>query len=179
MNGLRALAAVAAATAFASHAKSQSAEGPLVVAFFSQQQASAVPDVTGPIPRRLAAGVERDAGGRGGIDKQIASVAIGCLKPELMRVIREASGHFHATAVITSGYRPGRRSYHGRCMAADVQIPGVSPGALARWFRSQPGVGGVGVYGHTRSVHVDVAPRQFTWRHGRRKRYAASAHAWA
>ncbi len=91
-----------------------------------------------------------------------------------MRLIRDASSHFGADAVITSGYRPGRHSYHGRCMAADVQVPGVSPGALARWFRAQPGVGGVGTYGHTRSVHVDVAPRQYSWHHGRRKRLAAT-----
>jgi hypothetical protein len=177
MIGMRALAAVAAAMTFASTAKSHGTEGPMVVAFFSQQQSSAVPDVTSSIPRGLSSDSERKGTGRGGIEKQIASVSIGCLKPELTRLLREASSHFGANAVITSGYRPGRHSYHGRCMAADVQIPGVAPRALARWFRAQPGVGGVGTYGHTRSVHVDVAPRQYSWHHGRRKRYAASRYA--
>jgi uncharacterized protein YcbK (DUF882 family) len=54
-------------------------------------------------------------------------------------------------------------------MAADVQIAGVSPGTLAKYFRAQAGVGGVGTYGHTRSVHVDVAPRVYSWSHGRRR----------
>jgi Peptidase M15 len=104
--------------------------------------------------------------------KQIGSVSTACLKPQLMRIIRGASDHFGSAAVITSGYRPGRRSYHGKCMAADVQIAGVSPGTLARYFRAQPGVGGVGTYGHTRSVHVDVADRVYSWYHGRRGRSA-------
>lgn len=174
---LRSLAAAAAVMTFASTAKSQSTEGPMVVAFFNQEKTTSNSDITGSIPRGLSASPDRQGAGRGGIEKQIASVSIGCLKPELTRIIRDASSHFGATAVITSGYRPGRHSFHGRCMAADVQIPGVSPGALARWFRSQPGVGGVGTYGHTRSVHVDVAPRQYSWHHGRRKRFAGSRYA--
>ncbi len=135
---LRSLAAAAAVMTFASTAKSQGTEGPMVVAFFNQEKTAGDGDVTGSIPRGLSASSERRGAGRGGLEKQTASVSIGCLKPELTRIIRDASSHFGATAVITSGYRPGRHSYHGRCMAADVQIPGVSPGALARWFRSQP-----------------------------------------
>jgi hypothetical protein len=61
-------------------------------------------------------------------------------------------------------------------MAADVQIAGTSPGTLARWFRAQPGVGGVGTYGHTRSVHVDVAERKYSW-HGRSSRRMRVADA--
>jgi uncharacterized protein YcbK (DUF882 family) len=109
------------------------------------------------------------AGRAGVLAKQIPSVSTSCLKPSLVSIIRGASNHFGSQAVITSGYRPSRRSYHGKCMAADVQIAGVSPGALARYFRSQSAVGGVGTYGHTRSVHVDVAPRVYTWYHGRRR----------
>jgi uncharacterized protein YcbK (DUF882 family) len=109
-----------------------------------------------------------------GVEKQISSVSTACLKPALMAIISNASQHFGSPAVITSGYRAGRRSYHGKCMAADVQIAGVAPSTLARYFRRQDGVGGVGTYGHTRSVHVDVAPRSYTWHHGRRKNKMAA-----
>jgi uncharacterized protein YcbK (DUF882 family) len=112
------------------------------------------------------------SGNAGNIVKQTGSVATGCLPARLTHIIRNASLHFGSAAVITSGYRSGRHSYHGKCMAADVQIAGVSPAALARYFRAQPGVGGVGTYGHTRSVHVDVAGRVYTWYHGRRGRSA-------
>jgi hypothetical protein len=115
--------------------------------------------------------------GGGGIVKQTPSVAIGCLKPGLVTILRRASAHYGDEVIVTSGFRGGRgRSYHARCMAADVQIAGISPGALARWFRSQPDVGGVGTYGHTRSVHVDVAPRKFSW-HGRSARRVRTAEA--
>ncbi len=178
MIGMRELAAVAAVMTFASTAKSQSTDGPMVVAFFNQEQSSTAPAAAASLPRGLASDADRPGTGRtGGIEKQIGSVSTGCLKPELTRILRDASSHFGSNVVITSGYRRGRHSFHGRCMAADVQIPGVSPGALARWFRSQPGVGGVGTYGHTRSVHVDIAPRQLTWHQGRRKRFAGSRYA--
>jgi uncharacterized protein YcbK (DUF882 family) len=115
-------------------------------------------------------GSARAPAGRAGVlAKQIPSVSTSCLRPSLVAIIRSASNHFGSQAVITSGYRRSRSSYHGKCMAADVQIAGVSPGALARYFRSHPSVGGVGTYGHTRSVHVDVAPRVYTWYHGRRR----------
>jgi Peptidase M15 len=109
------------------------------------------------------------SGPAGSILKQIPSVSIACFKPDLVRIIRSASTHFGSAAIITSGFRPGRRSYHGKCMAADVQIAGVSPGRLAAYFRAQDGVGGVGTYRHTRSVHVDVAGREFSWHGGRRR----------
>jgi len=150
------------------------AESSDAIAFFNQEQASAGPEMTGSISKSSLPTPHDSGRKRGGsVEKQIVGVSTGCLKPELMRLVRDASSSFGAPAIITSGYRPGRGSFHGRCMAADVQIAGVGPGALARFFRAQPGVGGVGTYGHTRSVHVDVAPRRFTWHHGRRKRYAA------
>ena len=169
------MAAAAALMICVAPTSGQASEGPMVVAFFNQEKAISSPDVTGAIPRGLnaAKGDSKSDSKGGGIEKQVGSVSTACLKPELTRIIRNASSHFGETAVITSGYRRSRHSYHGRCMAADVQVPGVSPASLAKFFRAQPGVGGVGTYGHTRSVHVDVAPRQYTWHHGgRRKRYA-------
>jgi hypothetical protein len=146
-------------------------------AFF--QQASLQPSATpGGVAATSARGAKSTAGGgKGGIAKQIPSVSTGCLKPELMGILRRASSHFGSEVIITSGYRAGRgRSYHAKCMAADVQMAGVSPGTLARYFRGQAGVGGVGTYGHTRSVHVDIAPRKFSW-HGRSSRRIRVADA--
>jgi uncharacterized protein YcbK (DUF882 family) len=117
----------------------------------------------------ISSGGVVQSGPAGTIVRQTPSVSISCLRPRLVGVLRRASLHFGSAAIVTSGYRPGRRSYHGKCMAADVQIAGVSPGTLARYFKAQPGVGGVGSYGHTRSVHVDVAERKFNW-HGKKKR---------
>jgi uncharacterized protein YcbK (DUF882 family) len=135
--------------------------------FFS----NSAPDQQKAVVGNKSAAVEKAPSKRrtAGIEKQISSVSTGCLKPALMGIISNASQHFGSPAIITSGYRAGRRSYHGKCMAADVQIAGVAPSTLARYFRKQDGVGGVGTYGHTRSVHVDVAPRSYTWHHGRRK----------
>jgi hypothetical protein len=125
--------------------------------------------------RKMAshAGPAISGGPAGTIAKQIPSVSISCLKPDLVRIIRSASSHFGSAAVITSGFRPGRRSYHGKCMAADVQIAGVAPSRLAAYFRAQDGVGGVGTYRHTRSVHLDVADRQWSWHRGGRRRVAS------
>jgi hypothetical protein len=145
--------------------------------------ASLVPTSTSSVPEPEATTTKRTArtekvrtrhGAGGPIKKQISSVSTACLKPALMQIVGNASRHFGSTAIITSGFRRSRSSYHGKCMAADVQIAGVSPGTLARYFRAQEGVGGVGTYGHTRSVHVDVAGRTYSWHHGRRKaRYAS------
>jgi uncharacterized protein YcbK (DUF882 family) len=111
----------------------------------------------------------------GAVARQTGSVATGCLKPDLLAILRRASNEFGSEAVVTSGFRRGR-GYHAKCMAADVQIAGVSSGTLARYFRGQAGVGGVGTYGHTRSVHVDVAPRKYSW-HGRSSRRMRVADA--
>jgi Peptidase M15 len=179
MSGIRRSAAIAAAMTLGSLGSSLAQDASSPLAFFAPEQNTSKPQIAPAGPSAASGGVKVSSGGvvqsgpAGTVQKQIPSVATGCLKPDLMRIVRGASAHFGSAAIITSGYRSGRRSYHGKCMAADVQIAGVSPGTLARYFRSQSGVGGVGTYGHTRSVHVDVAPRQYTWYHGRRKRYAS------
>lgn len=75
--------------------------------------------------------------------------------------------------IVTSGLRTGGRrgSLHRSCKAADIQIAGVSGFAIARYARSLDGVGGVGTYRHTRSIHIDVGERVFSW-HGNRRRVA-------
>lgn len=115
----------------------------------------------------------------GGIEKQTDHVVTGCFPANLRAVLADISSQFGGKPVIvTSGHRHGGRrgSYHRKCMAADIQIDGVSPGAIARYARAHPSVGGVGTYGHTRSVHVDVGGRVYSW-HGNGRRRYAQAHA--
>jgi uncharacterized protein YcbK (DUF882 family) len=114
-----------------------------------------------------------------GLLKQHDSVDVGCLKPDLVRMLRVIESHFGKKMVVTSGYRSpshnrkvngAKRSMHMHCAAADVQIPGVSRWELASFARSMPGRGGVGTYCHTTSVHIDVGPeRDWNWRCRRRK----------
>jgi uncharacterized protein YcbK (DUF882 family) len=104
---------------------------------------------------------------------QTKSVRSACFTPELKVVLARLRKTFGRELVVTSGFR-GRKitrsgSYHGRCMAADVQIPGVSPGKLRQVARATPGIGGIGTYCHTRSVHIDVGPRR-EWSWGCRKK---------
>lgn len=107
------------------------------------------------------------------IDRQTDAVKTGCFPPALRAVLERMGGHFGAPVVVTSGHRSraanrraggARGSLHVQCLAADVQIAGVAPSAVARFARAQPEVGGVGTYRHTRSVHVDVGARKFAWR---------------
>ncbi len=118
--------------------------------------------------------VSAHTGVGGSIMVQTDGVRISCFPEALRGALRQISTHFGRPVVVTSGLRGGGRrgSYHKRCMAADIQIAGVSPGAIARFARKMDGVGGVGTYGHTRSVHVDVGERVFSW-HGSRRRNAA------
>ena len=121
-------------------------------------------------------------GGRN-LRTQHAKVSVGCLKPELVAIIRRAERHFGRHAVVTSGYRSpkhnrrvggARRSMHTSCKAADIQIAGVTKWKLASWLRAQPERGGVGTYCHTRSVHIDVGEkRDWNWRCKRRRKRRA------
>lgn len=171
---MAALCLVVAATPAAADADA----GPLAFVRDAAETSTSTIGPAAPEPaaeKAAPAAARSDAGS--GIVSQTPSVAIGCLKPGLVGILRRASARYGGEVVVTSGFRGGRgRSYHARCMAADVQIAGVSPGALARWFRAQPDVGGVGTYGHTRSVHVDVAPRKYSW-HGRSARRIRTADA--
>ncbi len=86
----------------------------------------------------------------------------------VMQLVFKAAYHFGVHDVtIISGYRdPGRSSEgrHGEGKAMDVQFKGVSPGALAAYFRTQARVG-VGIYtnAHTQFVHVDHRDASFFW----------------
>lgn len=119
-----------------------------------------------------------------GLRIQHSGVKVSCLKPELVRVIKQVQRRYGRVPVITSGYRSStrnrqvrgaRNSTHITCRAADIQVAGVSKWALAKYLRSMPGRGGVGTYCHTKSVHIDIGPkRDWNWRcrRGKRKRRA-------
>ena len=131
-------------------------------------------------PVRVAAAATLGRIGSHGLRLQRKNVDVRCLPRTLVATIKQAERHFGRPAVVTSGFRSPRHnrriggaknSMHVRCLAADVQISGVTKWQLAKYFRSLPGRGGVGTYCHTVSVHVDVGPqRDWNWRCRRRKR---------
>jgi uncharacterized protein YcbK (DUF882 family) len=113
-----------------------------------------------------------------GLLKQRESVDTACLKPKLVRMLKQVERHFGKRLVVTSGYRSpsynkkvrgAEKSQHMYCAAVDVQLPGVNKWELARYVRAMPGRGGVGTYCH-QSVHIDVGPeRDWNWKCGGRK----------
>jgi uncharacterized protein YcbK (DUF882 family) len=119
-----------------------------------------------------AAGLARLA--PNGLLKQTEGVDVGCLKPSLVRMLKNVERHFGKKMIVTSGYRNpernravrgARNSMHMYCAAADVQVPGVDKHRLAAYVRALPGRGGVGTYCHTDSVHIDIGPeRDWNWR---------------
>lgn len=133
----------------------------------------------GPIQIAAAPGMARQS--PNGLLRQHESVDVACLKPSLVRVLKQVEQRYGRKMVVTSGYRSpshnrrargAKNSLHMYCAAADVQVPGVGKWELAAYVRSMPGRGGVGTYCHTNSVHIDVGPeRDWNWRcRGRRKR---------
>ncbi|MEW9836829.1 YcbK family protein [Mesorhizobium marinum] len=123
-----------------------------------------------------AAGLARLA--PNGLLKQRESVDTACLKPKLVRMLKQVERHFGKRLVVTSGYRSpaynkrvrgAEKSQHMYCAAVDVQMPGVNKWELARYVRAMPGRGGVGTYCH-QSIHIDIGPeRDWNWKCGGRK----------
>lgn len=91
------------------------------------------------------------------------------LDSRLQRLLLQIESHFQRPVIISSGCRStyknrrvggARKSYHLRCMAADIKMAGVSEGTLLRFVSRLPGRGGVGTYCRNSIVHVDVGPRR-------------------
>lgn len=107
-------------------------------------------------------------------------VSTKCFPNELKHALGKIQKHFGSHEIqVSSGFRSKRdnrrrggakRSYHVRCMAADIRIKGIGKYKLAKFARSIKGVGGVGTYTCNGIVHVDVGPKR-SWhrRCGRRK----------
>ena len=112
-----------------------------------------------------------------------SGVQLGCLKPELVKLLKKIEGHYGKPVIITSGYRSksynrrvrgARNSQHMYCKAADIRVPGVSKGQLVKYARSMPEIGGVGLYCRSSYVHVDVGPRRdWYWGCGKKRRRTA------
>jgi uncharacterized protein YcbK (DUF882 family) len=100
----------------------------------------------------------------------------GGLNGRLMVMLRQIENHFGRPLTVNSGCRShthnrriggARRSYHLRCMAADVKVKGVSKWAVLRYAMNHPQRGGVGSYCRDNNIHVDVGPRRaWNWRCG-------------
>ncbi len=130
----------------------------------------------GPVLLASAGGLARLA--PNGLKVQRESVDVACLKPQLVRMLKQIESHYGRSIVVTSGYRsPGhnrrvrgaKNSLHMYCAAADIEIDGVGKWELAKFARSMSGRGGVGTYCHTEAVHVDIGPnRDWNWRCSRR-----------
>ncbi len=92
---------------------------------------------------------------------------VNCFPQSLREALNDIATHFNAPVEVTSGFRDHGRSHsmHRRCMAADIRIAGVSPGALAAYARTAPNLNGVGTYHYTDLTHVDVREDKMAWRY--------------
>jgi len=97
-----------------------------------------------------------------------------CLLPKLRFILWKAEMHFKRAPVVSSGYRnPFHNwkvggawgSYHQKCMAADIFIPGVPKSQLISFLRNTGEVGGLGCYPGRKFVHVDIRSRPRGYRH--------------
>lgn len=131
---------------------------------------------TGSYDVASAAGMARLA--PNGLLKQRETVDTACLKPKLVRMLKQIEARFGKKLIVTSGYRSAsynksvrgaEKSQHMYCAAVDVQMPGVPKFELAKYARSMNDRGGVGTYCHS-SIHIDIGPeRDWNWKCSGRK----------
>ncbi|MBX5103809.1 DUF882 domain-containing protein [Rhizobium lentis] len=91
---------------------------------------------------------------------QTVSVRAGCFPARLRAILSHIAAKTGRRPIITSGLRPHPRrhgSLHGKCLAADIRVPGLSERTIVAAARSAPGIGGIGTYCNG-IVHVDVGP---------------------
>lgn len=102
-----------------------------------------------------------------------ANVDTFCLSPKLRIAIAEFEGHFGRKVVVSSGYRDPEHngkvggadaSYHMKCMASDIFIPGVSKAKMIAFAMRTGVVGGLGCYPGRAFIHIDVRDRPRGWR---------------
>ena len=120
-------------------------------------------------PRNLYAGYRTNFGtyvANSGVDTF-------CLAPKLRVAIAGIEGRFGRKVVVTSGYRNpfhnadvggADNSYHTKCMAADIFIPGVSKRDLIATAYRNDLVGGLGCYPGRNFIHIDVRDRPRGWK---------------
>jgi uncharacterized protein YcbK (DUF882 family) len=95
-----------------------------------------------------------------------------CLSPKLRFAIAAIEGRLGRKVVVNSGYRDPNHnsevggsdnSYHMKCMAADIFIPGVSKRSLIAVAYRERLVGGLGCYPSRQFIHIDVRDRPRGW----------------
>lgn len=96
---------------------------------------------------------------------QTSRVRHRCFPGKLKAVLSHIARVVGRRPLVTSGHRSnGRRgSYHRKCLAADIRVPGVSERRIVAAARSAPAIGGIGTYCNG-IVHVDVGPKR-SWRY--------------
>jgi hypothetical protein len=92
---------------------------------------------------------------------QTSRVRHRCFPGKLRAVLQHIARQVGRRPLVTSGHRSnGRRgSYHRKCLAADIRIPGISVKRIVAAARSAPAIGGIGTYCNG-IVHVDVGPKR-------------------
>ncbi|MEO6394832.1 MAG: D-Ala-D-Ala carboxypeptidase family metallohydrolase [Devosia sp.] len=95
-----------------------------------------------------------------------------CLAPGLRLAIYRFETFFGRKVVLSSGYRDPfhnaavggvDNSFHTKCMAADLFIPGVDKRRLVAFAMREPLVGGLGCYPGKQFIHIDVRARPRGW----------------
>lgn len=96
---------------------------------------------------------------------QTTRVRHRCFPGRLRAVLSHIARQVGRRPLVTSGHRSGGRrgSYHRKCLAADIRVPGVSVKRIVAAARSAPAIGGIGTYCNG-IVHVDVGPKR-RWHH--------------
>ena len=121
-------------------------------------------------PRNLYAGYGQSFG----TYVSSSSVNAFCLTPNLRVAIWSIESFFGRKIVMNSGYRDpshnaaagGKEaSYHMKCMAADIFIPGVDKSRLIAYAYRSPLIGGLGCYPGRDFIHIDVRDRPRGWTH--------------
>lgn len=97
-----------------------------------------------------------------------------CLVPKLRLAIWSIETFFGRKVVVSSGFRDPEHnadvggkeaSFHMRCMAADLFIPGVDKRRIIAYAYRNSLVGGLGCYPGRTFVHIDVRDRPHGWSH--------------
>jgi hypothetical protein len=86
--------------------------------------------------------------------------SIRCLPAPLQRVLQsivKEYGSVRVTSTFRPAWRARRNSYHRRCQAMDMRVPGQSPRAVLQFVKNLPETGGHKVYWNG-LVHVDTGP---------------------
>jgi zinc D-Ala-D-Ala carboxypeptidase len=119
-------------------------------------------------PRNLYAGL----GTNFGMFVANSGVDTFCLVPKLRMAIFGIESFFGRKVVVSSGYRDpahnaragGKEdSYHMKCMAADIFIPGIDKGRLIALAYRSSLIGGLGCYPGQTFIHIDVRDRPQGW----------------